>query len=211
MPKKKLRCYLYTRVSTEMQVDGFSLEAQKERLHREADYKGMKVVGEYSDEGKSGKNIKGSPAFRQMLDDIQSGKDSVDYVLVFKLSRFGRNTADILNSLQFMEDYGVHLLCVEDGIDSAGKLMVSVLAAVAEIEGDNIKEQTMAGRYQKARDGRWNGGFASYGYKLEHKDGETGKDIQLRPLPYFVWIVEVSRLRCADVRRGEPDEEEKRI
>ena len=132
MTKKKLRCYLYTRVSTEMQVDGFSLEAQKERLHREADYKGMKVVGEYSDEGKSGKNIKGRPAFRQMLDDIQSGKDSVDYVLVFKLSRFGRNTADILNSLQFMEDYGVHLLCVEDGIDSAGaagKLMVSVLAA----------------------------------------------------------------------------------
>lgn len=178
MTKKKLRCYLYTRVSTEMQVDGFSLEAQKERLHREADYKGMKVVGEYSDEGKSGKNIKGRPAFRQMLDDIQSGKDSVDYVLVFKLSRFGRNTADILNSLQFMEDYGVHLLCVEDGIDSAGaagKLMVSVLAAVAEIERENIKEQTMAGRYQKARDGRWNGGFAPYGYKLEHRDGEKGK------------------------------------
>lgn len=64
MARKKLKCYLYTRVSTEMQVDGFSLEAQKERLHREADYKDMKVVGEYSDEGKSGKNIKGRPAFR---------------------------------------------------------------------------------------------------------------------------------------------------
>ena len=166
---KKLRCYLYTRVSTEIQVDGYSLEAQKERLRKEAEHRGMKVAGEYSDEGKSGKNIKGRPEFQKMLNDIKDGKDKVDYVLVFKLSRFGRNAADTLNSLQYMEDFGVNLLCVEDGIDSAGaagKLMISVLAAVAEIERENIKEQTMAGRRQKARDGRWNGGFAPYGYQL---------------------------------------------
>lgn len=179
---KKLRCYLYTRVSTEIQVDGYSLEAQKERLRKEAEHRGMKVVGEYSDEGKSGKNIKGRPEFQKMLGDIKDGKDKVDYVLVFKLSRFGRNAADTLNSLQYMEDFGVNLLCVEDGIDSAGaagKLMISVLAAVAEIERENIKEQTMAGRRQKARDGRWNGGFAPYGYKLVHKDGEKGKVLEI--------------------------------
>ncbi len=179
---KKLRCYLYTRVSTEIQLDGYSLEAQKERLRKEAGHRGMKVVGEYSDEGKSGKNIKGRPEFQKMLNDIKDGKDKVDYVLVFKLSRFGRNAADTLNSLQYMEDFGVNLLCVEDSIDSAGasgKLMISVLAAVAEIERENIKEQTMAGRQQKARDGRWNGGFAPYGYKLVHKDGEKGKVLEI--------------------------------
>lgn len=179
---KKLRCYLYTRVSTEIQLDGYSLEAQKERLRKEAGHRGMKVVGEYSDEGKSGKNIKGRPEFQKMLNDIKDGKDKVDYVLVFKLSRFGRNAADTLNSLQYMEDFGVNLLCVEDSIDSAGasgKLMISVLAAVAEIERENIKEQTMAGRKQKARDGRWNGGFAPYGYKLVHKDGEKGKVLEI--------------------------------
>ena len=179
---KKLRCYLYTRVSTEIQLDGYSLEAQKERLRKEAGPRGMKVVGEYSDEGKSGKNIKGRPEFQKMLNDIKDGKDKVDYVLVFKLSRFGRNAADTLNSLQYMEDFGVNLLCVEDGIDSAGaagKLMISVLAAVAEIERENIKEQTMAGRQQKARDGKWNGGFAPYGYKLVHKDGEKGKVLEI--------------------------------
>ena len=179
---KKLRCYLYTRVSTEIQLDGYSLEAQKERLRKEAGHRGMKVVGEYSDEGKSGKNIKGRPEFQKILNDIKDGKDKVDYVLVFKLSRFGRNAADTLNSLQYMEDFGVNLLCVEDSIDSAGasgKLMISVLAAVAEIERENIKEQTMAGRQQKARDGRWNGGFAPYGYKLVHKDGEKGKVLEI--------------------------------
>lgn len=139
----KMKCYLYTRVSTEIQVDGYSLEAQKERLRKEAKHRGMKVVGEYSDEGKSGKNIKGRPEFQRMLTNIRTKKDDVDYVLVFKLSRFGRNAADTLSSLQLMEDYGVHLLCVEDGIDSAGaasKLMISVLAAVSEIERENIKE-----------------------------------------------------------------------
>lgn len=58
---------------------------------------------------------------------------------------------------------------MEDGIDSskdAGKLMISVLSAVAEIERENIRVQTMEGLIQKAREGKWNGGFAPYGYQL---------------------------------------------
>lgn len=110
--KKQLKCYIYTRVFTSMQVDGYSLDAQKDKLHKYADYQDMIIAGEYSDEGKSGKSV-------------------------------------------------------EDGIDSskdAGKLMIPVLSAVAEIERENILVQTMEGRKQKAREGKWNGGFAPYGY-----------------------------------------------
>lgn len=164
------KCYIYTRVSTSMQVDGFSLDAQREKLLRYAEYQNMVIAGEYSDAGKSGKNTAGRPDFLRMLTDIENGKDNIDYVLVFKLSRFGRNAADVLSSLQTMQDFGVNLICVEDGIDSSkdsGKLMISVLSAVAEIERENILVQTMEGRKQKAREGKWNGGFAPYGYKLE--------------------------------------------
>lgn len=160
---KVKKCYLYTRVSTFMQVDGFSLDAQRERLRKYAEFQEMVIAGEYSDEGKSGKNIEGRPQFQKMLNDIEAGKDSIDFVLVFKLSRFGRNAADVLGSLQRMQDFGVNLICVEDGIDSSkdsGKLMISVLSAVAEIERENILVQTMEGRRQKAREGKWNGGFA---------------------------------------------------
>ncbi len=166
---KKTKCYIYTRVSTAMQVDGYSLDAQKDKLKRYAAYEEMQIVGEYSDEGHSGKNIAGRPDFLRMLEDIEDGKDEVSFVLVFKLSRFGRNAADVLNSLQLMQDYGVNLICVEDGIDSSkesGKLMISILSAVAELERENILVQTMEGRKQKAREGKWNGGFAPYGYKL---------------------------------------------
>lgn len=166
---KKTKCYIYTRVSTAMQVDGYSLDAQKDKLKRYAAYEEIQIAGEYSDEGHSGKNIAGRPDFQRMLEDIEDGKDEVSFVLVFKLSRFGRNAADVLSSLQLMQDYGVNLICVEDGIDSSkesGKLMISILSAVAELERENILVQTMEGRRQKAREGKWNGGFAPYGYKL---------------------------------------------
>ena len=169
--KKQKKCYIYTRVSTAIQVDGYSLDAQKDKLRKYAEYQDMTVAEEFSDEGHSGKNIKGRPEFVRMMEKIESGEDGVEYVLVFKLSRFGRNAADVLNSLQIMQDYGVNLICVEDGIDSskdAGKLMISVLSAVAEIERENIRTQTMADREQKAKEGKWNGGFAPYGYKLEN-------------------------------------------
>ena len=153
-----------------MQVEGYSLEAQEERLRAEAKHRNVQVVGVFKDEGKSGKNVKGRPEFRRMLKLIQEQTDSVDYVYVFKLSRFGRNVADTLNSLQLMQDYNVNLLCVEDGIDSAGpagKLLIAVFGAVAESERENILAQTLAGRWQKARDGKWNGAQAPFGYTLK--------------------------------------------
>ncbi len=169
--KKRNKCYIYTRVSTAMQVDGYSLDAQRDKLRKYAEYEDMVISGEYSDEGFSGKNIQGRIEFQRMLNDIETCKDNVQFVLVFKLSRFGRNAADVLNSLQLMQDFGVNLICVEDGIDSSkdsGKLMISILSAVAEIERENIRTQTMAGREQKAKEGKWNGGFAPYGYRLEN-------------------------------------------
>lgn len=164
------RCYIYTRVSTTKQVDeGGGLEAQYNRIMEYVEYDHMNVVGVYSDEGVSGKSAEQRENFMQMIDDIQSGKDSIKFVLVFKLSRFGRNASDILFYLQKMQDVGVNLICVEDHIDSSdgtGKLMVSIMGAMAEIERDNILTQSMAGRHKKASDGGWNGGFAPYGYKL---------------------------------------------
>ena len=170
MNREGKKCVIYPRVSTEMQVDGYSLEGQKNCLRRFAEREEMIIVDVYEDAGKSGKSIEGRPAFQKMLSDIQNGLE-IEYILVYKLSRFGRNAADILNSLEFVQSYGINLICIEEGIDSSqtsGKLLISVLSAVAEIERENIIEQTMNGRREKARQGGWNGGFAPYGYQLEN-------------------------------------------
>lgn len=96
----------YTRVSTEMQVEGYSLEGQENCIKKYADREEMICVGKYKDAGKSGKSIEGRPDFKRMLKDIQNGT-KVDFVIVYKLSRFGRNAADILNSLELIQSYGV--------------------------------------------------------------------------------------------------------
>ena len=72
--KKKTRCYIYTRVSTAIQVDGYSLDAQKDKLRKYAEFQDMEIVGEYSDEGNSGKNIKGRHEFMRMMDDIEESR-----------------------------------------------------------------------------------------------------------------------------------------
>lgn len=80
MGKKK--CYIYTRVSTAAQIEGYSLEAQEKRLKDYADYKELEVAGEYCDAGCSGHSIKGRPEFQRMLDDIVGQRDDIAFVLV---------------------------------------------------------------------------------------------------------------------------------
>ena len=86
MPKIKIekkagRCYLYTRVSTEMQIEGYSLDAQKDLLMKEPKHRDMQVVKNFSDKGKSGKNSTGHPQFQEMMKRIENGnEDNVDYV-----------------------------------------------------------------------------------------------------------------------------------
>lgn len=163
-------CYIYTRVSTEIQVDGYSLEAQEEECRRYATASNMKVARVYSDEGKSGKNTDGRPEFKRMLHDIEENRDGATFILVFKLSRFGRNATDTLSNLQFLEEHDTYLWSTHDGIDNStvnGRFMMVIFSAMAEMERVNILEQTQAGRNQKAKSGKWNGGKPPIGYSLD--------------------------------------------
>lgn len=187
--KSPKRCYLYLRVSTDIQVDGYSLEAQQAALEKEAKYRGYTIVRPpFIDKGKSGKNAEGRSEFLRMMEYIEKKTDDVDYVLVFKLSRFARNVADAVKYLQIMKNHGVNLICVEDKLDSStssGKFMITILSSVAELELDNIRTQTMSGRIQKASEGKWNGGFAPYGYLLI--DGKLSIDKDTREIVRLIY------------------------
>ena len=73
MSQEKTKVYIYTRVSTTMQIDGYSLDAQKARMKAYADFNDYQIVGEYEDAGKSGKSIEGRASFCRMMEDIKSG------------------------------------------------------------------------------------------------------------------------------------------
>ena len=110
---KKKKCYIYTRVSTAAQTEGYSLDAQKERIRQFAEYKDLEIVGEYCDAGKSGHSIKGRPSFMEMLDDITAEKDGISFGLVYKLSRFWRNAADVLKSMQRLVKTWIIWMCFQ--------------------------------------------------------------------------------------------------
>lgn len=80
MYREGKKCLLYSRVSTEMQVDGYSLEGQITCMKRFAEREDMQIIKIYEDAGKSGKSIEGRPAFKRILSDIGSGLE-VDYIL----------------------------------------------------------------------------------------------------------------------------------
>ena len=63
MSQEKTKVYIYTRVSTTMQIDGYSLDAQKARMKAYADFNDYQIVGEYEDACKSGKSIEGRASF----------------------------------------------------------------------------------------------------------------------------------------------------
>ena len=79
---RKTKVYIYTRVSTAMQIDGYSLDAQKSRMKTFCEYNDYEIVGEYEDAGKSGKSVEGRPAFKQMLQDIENGLTIDVYVSI---------------------------------------------------------------------------------------------------------------------------------
>lgn len=87
---KQKTCFIYTRESMKMQVEGEPLESQKHDLYQYAQGFGPKIMHEFEDAGFSGKNIEGRPAFNEMIDAIKSGARP-DYVIAFKLNRFGRD------------------------------------------------------------------------------------------------------------------------
>ena len=80
MTEKRIKVYTYTRVSTAMQIDGFSLDAQKARMKAFADFNGYEIAREYEDAGKSGRSIEGRLQFQQMMKDIRDDRDGVSYV-----------------------------------------------------------------------------------------------------------------------------------
>ena len=131
------RCYIYTRVSTTAQVDGYSLAAQEESLRQYAEYRDLEIANEYCDAGISGGSVEHRISFQKMISDIVAQKDDISFVLVFKLSRFGRNSADVLKYMQLLQDYDIDLVSVNESIDSStqsGKMMLTIMSAVAEIE-----------------------------------------------------------------------------
>jgi len=185
------RCALYTRVSTEEQVERYSLEAQREVLSRWAGVLGYEVVETYTDPGYSGAQ-EDRPALKRLLADAREGR--FEGVLVYRLDRLARRVRLAYELIERLEEYGVGLMSYsEPSINTTtpiGKAVLGIMAVFAEWERDTFAERSRLGMRKAAQSGRYLGGIVPYGYTVE--------DGRLAPLPeeaavvrqMFAWVAE---------------------
>ena len=166
---------IYIRKSVKGDDNSISLEAQTEVIKNYFKEKCNFTI--YKDDGFSGGNTN-IPAFKQLMSD--SAMNKFDAVACYKLDRIARNTLDFLTTFNTLKEYGVDLICVEDKYDPstpAGRMMMTLLASLAEIERENIKQRVKDSMVKLAREGRWTGGTAPFGYRIINING--GKYLEL--------------------------------
>lgn len=168
---------IYARVSTEEQAsEGYSINAQLQTLRQYANLYNWEIVDEYVDEGISGKNITGRPAMQRLVADVEQEKFQA--VLVWKISRLSRNMLDTLTLLDKFEDYGVKFISYSENFDTSspiGRLVVQLMASIAEMERNTLSENVKLGMKQRALEGSWNGGVI-FGYDSIEKELVINKE-----------------------------------
>lgn len=174
---------VYVRVSSEMQLDGRSLDEQERTCKAYCEKNGLEVVKLYRDEAKSA-STNDRPDFQRMLTDARAG--AFGAIVFYHTWRFSRNTEDGA-LMRRLEAGGIKLVSVSEGIDSktaSGKLQRNVTLAIGEYQLDQLREATRGGKQARYREGLSNASKPPYGYRREFevRDAAT-KDIIGRDVP----------------------------
>lgn len=154
-----LNVALYVRVSTDMQVDGYSIDEQLERLEKYCAARDWNIYNKYVDPGFSGSNIN-RPGLLNLLKDVREHK--IDLVLVYKLDRLSRSQKDTLYLIEdeFLPN-NVDFVSMSENFDTStpfGKAVIGILSVFAQLEREQIKERLAMGHIGRAKAGYWRGG-----------------------------------------------------
>lgn len=163
-----MKVAIYVRVSTDEQAkEGFSIPAQRERLRAFCESQGWEIVQEYIEEGWSAKDLN-RPQMQRLLKDIKKG--NIDIVLVYRLDRLTRSVLDLYLLLQTFEKYNVAFRSATEVYDTStamGRLFITLVAALAQWERENLAERVKFGIEQMIDEGKKPGGHSPYGYKFD--------------------------------------------
>ena len=145
---KPKRCALYIRISTGDQ----NTDLQQNELREYSEFRKWDVVEIYSDTMSGAKDKR--PALDRLMADARRGK--FDVVVVWRFDRFARSTSHLLRALEEFQSLGIDFVSLKESIDTSsptGKMIFTVLAAVAELERSTIRERVIAGQKAAKRRG----------------------------------------------------------
>lgn len=158
----------YIRVSTEEQAkEGYSLEAQRDKLASFCRSQDWTLVEVYVEEGKSAKDTN-RPELKRMMSDAKDGH--YDIILVYRLDRLTRSVMDLYELLRTFEAHDIKFKSATEIYDTTtamGKLFITIVAALAQWERENLSERVRFGMEELVREGKWHGGPVPYGYSWD--------------------------------------------
>lgn len=169
--KKTDKAVIYVRVSSEKQVENYSLDFQEKSLRRYAQANNMQVMKVFREEGYSGTNTN-RPAYKEMIKYLE--ENNVDVVLVHKLDRLHRDETNIFNDIKRFKESKIRIIAVADGIDTSDEsatLATAILAAIGANFSRNLSKETRKGLYSAAENCLHTGGRPPYGFKVNHDTG----------------------------------------
>ncbi len=186
-----MKAISYTRVSTLKQSkSGHSLEHQREKIKRYCEYQSHDLIEQIEDAGISGCKSD-RPGFQRVIEMCEKGE--VDTIVIYSLSRFTRNTRDLL---EFVDKYvisgKVTLHSLSEQLDTntaVGRCMLKMLAAMNELEAEQTRERIQSVLDYKREKGEKLGGKVPYGFdviegtnKLTENEQEQSVIVKIREL-----------------------------
>src|SRR5690606_27970498 len=123
------KALIYLRVSSEEQVDNFSLDTQEGICRKEAQKRGYEVGEIFQEEGRSAKNILGRPVLINLLEYVRKNKNKIDALIIYRLDRISRQTADYLAIRKKLAECGVTIISATEptGNSPTEKLVETIL------------------------------------------------------------------------------------
>lgn len=181
---KKVACYV--RVSTENQIENYSIDEQTERLEAYCKAKDYAIYKIYTDGGYSGGNMN-RPALNAMLADIEH--KLFDTIIVYKLDRLSRSQKDTLMLIEdcFLAN-NIDFVSVSENFDTStpfGRAMIGILSVFAQLEKDQITERFTMGRIGRSKSGLFHGGGNApkgYNYINGHLEINTVEAEQVKEI-----------------------------
>jgi site-specific DNA recombinase len=166
------RAVIYTRVSTTRQAEeGVSLDAQLAKARQWCELNDHKIVGEFSDNGISGKKVSNRPGLQVAVD---VACENACTLVVLSMSRLSRSVKDFIAVSERLDKAGADLVSLSESIDTTtatGKVIFHVMASFAQYYRDQVSEQTRTALAHKRAKGEKTGGAVPYGFDAD----ESGK------------------------------------
>ncbi len=154
----------YVRVSSKIQIKGYSLINQNDKIKDYCKYMDYDLVEIYEDRGISGMSIDKRNGYKDMLDYLMN--NDIDGVVVYSLSRLGRRMKDVIGLLDILKRNGKSFYSIKENLnneDKIGSLIVNIMSSINEFEVENIRERIRDVKREKKSKGLVSGRLM-YGY-----------------------------------------------